>query len=142
MIAKTITFKELDEAIRVAFSEDKKIYELYDPNVVVENVDQISEDIIKKLKTHSGIVLKGVYEKNRLIGFFVRAGGLLVSFSLAMQYRVRKYLNNFWHLIREEFKGIFKCYLWSKNKRAIKFLQKHGAIITNWNDLLTELTIP
>lgn len=142
MIAKTITYKELGEAIKIAFAEDAKIYELYDPNVIVENVDQISEDIIRKLKTHNNIILKGIYDKNKLIGFFVRAGGLLVSFSLAVQYRTRKYLNNFWRLIQREFKGIFKCYLWSKNQRAIKFLQKHGAIITNWNDLLTELTIP
>lgn len=142
MIAKAITYKELEKAIKIAFDGDDKIYGLYDPNAIVTNLEEISADIVKKIKTHEKAVLKGIYEKNKLIGFFVRAGGLLVSFSLAMQYRVRKYLNSFWQLIKEEFRGIFKCYLWSKNQRAIKFLCKHGAIITNSNNLLTELTCP
>lgn len=142
MIAKTITYKELEGAIKVAFDGDTGIYKMYDPKVIVSNTNEISSDILKKVKTHGDAILKGVYDKNKLIGFFVRVGGLLVSFSLAVSYRVRKYLNNFWHLIKEEFKGIFKCYLWNKNERAIKFLKKHGMVITNWNEYLTELTCP
>lgn len=142
MIAKTITYSELDLAIKTAFDGDSKIYEMYDPKAIVTNTDEISNDIIKKVRTHDKAILKGVYDKNKLIGFFVRVGGLLVSFSLAVPYRIRKYLNNFWQLIREEFKGTFRCYLWNQNKRAIRFLKKHGMIITNWNELLTELTCP
>ena len=142
MIARTIDYKELEKAIRVAFKEDKDILNLYDPLATVESVEDIVSDIIKKIKTHGKAVIKGLYEKNKLSGFFIRAGGLLISFGMAVEYRVRKYKNKLWQLIRDEFKGIFKCYLWTTNQRAIKFLQKCGMVITNSDERLTELTCP
>jgi hypothetical protein len=142
MIAKTIEYNELEKAIRVSFKDDKDILTLYDPLVKTETVEDIVSDIVKKIKTHGKVIIKGVYEKNKLIGFFIRAGGLLVSFGIAVEYRVRRFKNKLWQLIREEFKGIFKCYLWTTNQRAIKFLQKCGMIVTNSDERLTELTCP
>lgn len=142
MIAKIIDYNELEKAIRVAFKDDKDMLTLYDPLVTVENVEDIVSDIVKKIKTHGKSVIKGLYEKNKLAGFFIRAGGLLISFGIAVEYRVRKFKNKLWQLIIDEFKGIFKCYLWTTNQRAIKFLQKCGMIVTNSDERLTELTCP
>lgn len=142
MIAKTIEYREFEKAIRSAFKDDPDMLTLYDPLAHVKSLDDIVNDIVKKIKTHGKAVVKGLYEKNKLAGFFIRVGGLLVSFGIAVEYRVRKFKNKLWQLIREEFKGIFKCYLWTTNQRAIKFLQKCGMVITNSDERLTELTCP
>lgn len=142
MIARIITYKELEAAVRISFKDDNKILSLYDPLVMPETIEDIVSDVVKKVKTHPKIVLNGLYDKNKLIGFFIRAGGLLVSFGLAVEYRVRKFKQQLWKLIRNEFKGIFKCYLWTNNQRAIQFLQKMGMIVTNFDERLTELTCP
>lgn len=140
MNARPITYKQLEQAIKIAFNGDEDIFKYYDSSSKVETVEDIAIDIIKKIQTHDEIVIKGVYDKNKLVGFYVIARRLLISFSLSVSYRVRKYLNEFWSLIREEFKGVFKCYLWTDNVRAIKFLIKHGMRVTNYNNTLTELT--
>jgi hypothetical protein len=140
MIAKPITYKELESAIRAAFKDDPKMIDIYDPFAKVESIGDIVTDIVTKIKTHPNPQINGLYEKNKLIGFFIRAGGLLVSFGIAVEYRIRKFKNQFWKLVRVEFKGIFKCYLWTNNQRAIKWLQKMGMLVTNCDERLTELT--
>jgi hypothetical protein len=126
MIAKSINNTQLKEAIRIAFMGDNDIYSLYDPSVEVKNVDEIVVDIIKKVDTHPEIVTKGIYEKNQLIGYIIYNRVALISFALNINYRLRKYLREFFALIRKEIKGKFNCFLWSKNVRAIKFLVKNG----------------
>ncbi len=140
MVSKKINNTEFKEAIRKAFSEDKDIYSLYCPRIVVENVTDIVNDISGRIGGDvKRAVIKGVYEKNELIGYYVYEGKTLVSFALEVKYRNRKYLKEFWRKIREDLKGGFQCFLWSKNKRGYRWLEKNGMKIVAQDELLTHL---
>jgi hypothetical protein len=141
MFAHAITYKTLNEAIRIAFSKDENILSLYDPTKKVECLEDIVEDISRKIKEYDDgeLTMQGVYEKNNLIGYFVYRHKLLISFSLNIRYRIRKYLNKFFQLIKERFKGTFHCILFSRNIRAIKWLIKNNMQIGLRNDLITQL---
>jgi len=140
MISKNINITQFKEAIRIAFDNDKQIYSLYCPNVVVNSVDDIVNDISSRIgKDASKATIKGVYEKNELIGYYVYEGKTLISFALGVKHRTRKYLKEFWHKIRSDLKGGFQVYLWSRNRRGYRWLQKNGMKIVAQNDLLTHL---
>lgn len=139
MIAKTITYKELELAIKVAFADDPKIIELYDPNVVVNSVDDIAGDILRKVKDHGEVQIKGVYDKNKLVGYFIRRGGLLISFGISMEYRLRQFKRGLFDIIKKDFRGMFICFLWSKNVRAIRYLEKNGMKVMQTDHQLTKL---
>lgn len=142
MTSKEITYTLLGKAIEVAFKEDKHIYSLYDPNVKVETLEDIVKDIPRKIKGFKSPILRGVYEKEELIGYFVYQGKMLISFSIAMKYRVRKYLREFFNLINKELKGDFVCYLWKRNLRAIKYLQKNGLEVFDYAEDVAKLCTP
>jgi hypothetical protein len=139
MIAKTITYREFEKAIRVAFDDDADVYKLYDPKVPVQNVDDIIRDIVLKVRTYENAVYKGVFEKDKLIGYYVYEDNSLVSFGLNIQYRVRNYLREFFGIIKKELTKPFFCVLHSRNVRAVKFLLKHGCSVNNTNPLQTQL---
>lgn len=140
MITKDINKKQFKDAIKIAFDADKVIYNLYCPHVKVETVDDIVDDISARIgKDVSKATIKGVYEKNELIGYYVYHGKTLVSFALNVKYRNRKYLKEFWNKIRSDLKGSFQAFLWSKNIRAAKWLEKMGMKIIAQDNLLTHL---
>jgi|ERR1700748_256805 len=139
MIVKDISGDEFKKAISIAFSNDSQILSLYDPNVTVESVEEIVQDIIKKVTEHGNVQCKGIYDKNKLVGYFVRGAGMLISFGLCVQYRVRKYKKELFALIKEDFKGMFVCFLWSKNVRGIRYLEKCGMKVIQTDYQLTKL---
>src|SRR6185295_14811665 len=107
MIAKDITYPELQKAIKISLDYDMDIVSLYDPNISVETIEDVQKDIFRKLSSVEGMKLKGVFEKGDLIGYYTFKGGVLISFALACQYRTRSFLRKFFSLIKEEFKGCF-----------------------------------
>lgn len=139
MIAREITYDQLKEAIKIAFQGDIDIFKYYDPAIKVESVDQIVDDVSKKISDYEKFKMFGVYEKNNLVGYFVSRGGLLVSFALSMPYRNRKYKRVFFSLIKDHFKGLFMCFLWTNNQRAVGFLKKCGMRVLESNHLITQL---
>ena len=140
MISKEIKYEGLYNAIKTSFEEDRNIVKLYDPNVQVESIDDVVNDINRKIfeiKEHC--IFKGVYEREKLIGYYVYAELILISFSLSSQYRTRGYLRDFFSLIRRDLGKKFICKLWSKNTRAIKWLLKNNLEIIEEKDNITEL---
>lgn len=145
MISKEINKEQFAKAVRVAFTDDKHIYGLYNPNVSVKSVDDIVNDITHRIATDTaeGAIIKGVYEKGVLIGYYVYDSNMktLVSFGINVAYRTRRLLQNTWTLIRHDLKGIFQAFLWTRNIRGVKWLQKNGMKIIAQNDLLTQLIL-
>lgn len=139
MISKPITYDQLEEAIKISFKDDKFIIELYDPNVVVTSVDDIAADIIRKVKEHGKVQMKGIYDKNKLVGYFIRGGGMLISFGIAVEYRLRQFKRGLFDIIKKDFKGMFVCFLWSKNVRGIRYLEKNGMKVMDSDRQLTKL---
>lgn len=139
MTAKGITYKEFEKAIRIAFEGDSNIYKLYDPKAPVQNIDDIVRDILLKIRTYENAVYRGIFEKEKLIGYYVYEDNSLVSFGLNMQYRVRNYLREFFGIIKKELSKPFFCVLHSRNVRAVKYLLKQGCTINDTNPLQTQL---
>ncbi len=142
MIAKQVTYKKMPEAIRVAFEGDKDIFSLFDPNVKVETVDDIVNDISKKLQgwgEHGDVHYFGVYNKNELSGYFAYRNKMLISFALTTKLRTRNYLNEFFSLIKKELNGKFEVVLWNRNTRGLKWVQKQGMKAVGGNEFITRL---
>lgn len=144
MIAKEITYKQLKEAIIISFNQDNDIIALYDPNILVNTIEEVQNDIYRKLKEFESmdqISIKGIYEKGEIIGYYFRRNGLLISFALACAFRTRSFLRQFFSLIKKDFQGCFMCYLWNKNERGIRWLLKNGMQVHHRDNHITQLII-
>jgi hypothetical protein len=139
MIAKTIKYNELESAVRVAFSEDKKIFELFDRSVKVETLDELVINVMLKIRTYENAMYRGVYVKGVLAGYFVFEGDSLISFGLNIGYRTRHILREFFGLMKKEMTKPFFCILWSRNVRAVKWLIKNGCKVNDSNPSQTQL---
>jgi hypothetical protein len=145
MIAKTINNDKLKEAIKIAFDGDNAITQFYDPHKKIETVDDIVGDVYFKISEFSALAntsqveIKGLYEKGNLVGYYVFKPSLLISFSVSVQYRTRPYLKAFWGLVKKDLNSRFNCFLWNKNIRARKFLQKMGMEVIKVDNLITQL---
>ena len=140
MISKIINNEEFKNAIRVGFNEDNVIYSLYCPKVKVLCIDDIIDDIFNRIKSDTrNITIKGVYEKNKLIGYHAYDDKTLISFALNTNYRSRKYLHAFWDLISKDLRGGFDAFMWTINQRGIKWLLKNNMKIGDSDNLITHL---
>jgi len=139
MIAKPITYKEFEMAIKTVFEGDKDAVALYDPKATIESVDDIIRDVVLKVRTYENAIYKGIFEKGKLIGYYVYEDNSLVSFGLNPQYRIRNYLREFFGIIKKELSKPFFCVLHSRNLRGVKWLRKMGMEINDSNPLQTQL---
>jgi len=143
MTTKTIPYSQLESAVRVTFENDKEIFKFYDKKAVVTNLDELGSDVAKKLKEYADVFqdteFKIVVDKNKTVGYIVFKEETLISFGLAFEYRQRKYLNEFFSLIKKELRGRFIVMLWSRNIRAVKWLMKNGLKILDTNPETTTL---
>lgn len=139
MIAKKITYEELESAIRIAFEGDGDIYRFYDKNVIVTSLDELVSDIMKKVSGYPMARFKAICYKKKVVGYFVYDEGLLISFALNVKYRTPEHLSDFFGRIKHTINGLFYCHLWSRNIRAVKFLMKQGMQIVDTNPHITKL---
>lgn len=113
---------------------------MYDPNVKIESIEDVVKSISEKIFEIKDLcVCKGVYEKGKMIGYYTYTNMLLISFSLSSQYRTRKYLREFFSMMRKDLGKEFVCRLWSTNKRAIKWLIKNDMEVLEEKDNIVEL---
>lgn len=127
MITKTISYSQLSGAIKAAFTDDKDLLSLYDPNVPVTSIEEIVSDILAKALSHGeNVVYKQVFVNNQLSGYFFYKERMLISFGINKEYRKRQYTRDFFRTIKREMGSHLTCILWSKNVRAIKYLLKMG----------------
>ena len=119
------------------------MFKFYDKKADVTTLDELVSDVVRKVKDYFEVfpdtVFKVVIEKGKTIGYIVFKEATLISFGLAIEYRQRKYLNEFFSLIKKELRGRFVCMLWSRNIRAVKFLMKNGLKILDTNPEVTTL---
>ncbi len=141
MMLKSIEYEKLKPAIKVAFEHDKDIFKYYDPNVPITSVNEIVEDIYRKIGEYEGqLKIYEVYERFNLAGYIVAREDRLISFGLAVEYRFRKHLNNFFSLIKGLLGKNFYCLLWTRNIRAAKWLIKNGMTETFYDNNIIKLS--
>ena len=125
---------EMENAIRAGFEGDDEIAKYYDPDVTEEiTLDLIVRDITNKIKQERVFYLLNTFKvclNNKVIGFVVLVNEpnskRLFSFSVAKQYRNRMVLSGLFEWIKNYFNSDFECYLYIKNERAIRWLEKCG----------------
>lgn len=140
MTTRSINNEQFKQAVRLSFEGDNEIYGLYNPSITVQSVDDIVNDIPSRIQSDvRKIDVKGVYDKDSLVGYYAYANDTLVSFGLSIKYRKRKYLKEFWHLIRRDLRGAFQCHLFTRNIRGVKWLGKNGMKIFKQDNLITHL---
>lgn len=124
----------IKEVIRFAFDNDEEIFKYFDPNFPnVKNLDDLVENIYEKIVSHEHIFETKFVNLKYGYFFYVVSPRLLISFGVNVNYRMPYLLDNFWSEIKKELGNNFSCFLWDKNKRAIKWLQKNGMKIDNKN---------
>lgn len=140
MTTKLIDNNQIQEAIKIAFENDAKLMDLYDTSVKVNGIEDIVKDVTRKVLTHQDRILwKGVFEKDKLIGYYVYNPFMLISFGVNIKYRKRKYLRKYFSIMREELGKGFVCHLHSRNIRGIKWLLKNKMEIVYSNTQITKL---
>lgn len=131
----------LKQCILKAFSGDKKLIEKY--HIRGDSLNDCVVDTFNKILDESQnttLDWYGVYDDEEgEIGFVVisKAFDVLYSFGLNINYR-ENYSSLFFDDISKLFDDCFRCGLWSKNTRAIEYLERHGMEVIS---LDTEKTI-
>lgn len=123
------------DVIRNVFENDEDIFKFFDPSAEVKNVDEIVENIYDKIKSYDGIFETKFIQVVNGYFFYIVEPKLLISFGLNKEYRNDYEFKIFWHEIIEEIGNKFECFLFSKNIRAIKWVQKMGMKIKNETEL-------
>jgi hypothetical protein len=129
--------------IQKAFEDDFLIYDFFDPNVNVSSIDEIVENIHTKILEYEDLfecVFEGLDDG---YFFYTKEPKLLVSFGVNINSRNKERLSEFWDLICKSIGDDFNCFLWYKNSRGIKWLQKMGMKIEDTiaieNNFITRL---
>lgn len=130
------------------FKDDTDLLLYYDPESSAKNNLEASIEIYNKLIEHSlkhKCVFKKIFDMGYIFYFKKRrlffTEKVLVSFCVKPAYRDSDCLKWFGDVIKVEIGRHFKCYLYNKNTRAIKFLEKIGMKIVKSNNLITLLSI-
>jgi hypothetical protein len=137
---RIIPLKLLPNYVRIAFKGDNKLNEYHITGS--NDLDKCVEDTIDKIKETSTLfelLLLSVIFDGQTIGFTVLGGGLLYSFGINNKYRVKEILTEWIQEIKDLLDNDFKCILWNKNSRAIKFLERQGMKIEDKNNDYTTL---
>lgn len=138
---KLVDHTDFYAAIAKGFENDNDIFSLYDPNVTVNNLNELTDDIFLKITGWDqgygeAIVKKGVYYNKELIGYFCYQDIQLLSFAVNIKFRSKEILDELFMLIKKEI-PYFIIYLWNKNIRAIKWLNKYGMKeLVNYNSII------
>lgn len=132
------------QAIRKAFEGDNDILKYADPSETYDDVEALCKRIEDKLIEHSKTYLCKfitVIRDNDVAGyFFYRVFPVtLISFGINKAYRKDA---SFFAEIKKELGRDFDCYVFSRNVRALKWLQKNGMKILFQSDLVTFLESP
>jgi len=114
------------EHVAMAFEGDNEILEYYDSTVEVSTVDQVVDDIYRKLLEYDALF--EFYFIPVECGYFSYIPGYAISFGRSVKNRDAKRLQKFWQQILEQLGGTFECALWTKNTRAINWLKKMGMV--------------
>jgi hypothetical protein len=120
---------ELEKCVNIAFKHDKKLIEKY--HILGGTLEDCVRDTKLKIIEESGRITldwyKVINDYGSVIGFLIvsHAYNLLYSFGLNIDSR-EEYKKVFFDEVSSMFGGEFTCGLWSKNDRAIRFLESMG----------------
>jgi hypothetical protein len=137
MTAKRVNIEDLKAYIEAAFWGDAEIVNYFDPYHNLKKWEDASWIVHNKiLFDYAECNLIGLEVNGSKVGYFVYSDNLLISFGINIEYRKKEELGKMWGIIKDNIGGHFQCVLFSKNTRAINFLNKCGM-----DSLLESVTI-
>jgi len=116
-------------AIYAAFVGDDDVCNHCDPDAEDKTPDGISLDVYGKLMDWEDVcfgTFKKVKVEGKEAGFVYCFDDILVSFGVNKAYRNKDFLSSFFADIVETMGGDFVTFMWERNTRAIKWLEKNG----------------
>ncbi len=117
----------MKEYIYIALEGDDSIVDFFDPTIPVSNPKEAAEKIYDKLMAnYPEAELRPLKHDGQVIGYFAWLPGLLISFGVNIHYRKKKVLEEVWDMIAKTVGDDFSCILYTRNSRAIKWLQRCG----------------
>lgn len=129
-----MTYKNIYE-----YFEGDNLIDYYDPTSKAKTHDEAVMDIYQKLVEHSK-ERKCEFVRDE-IGYIFYSEDLLISFCVKKACRDKSNLAYFGNLIKDRLGQHFDCFLFTKNKRAIRFLERIGMKVEEKNHLITLLRI-
>jgi hypothetical protein len=117
------------EAIKLAFIGDSEIQYNCDPDNPDKSQIGVVEDVYRKLMEYEDLFIGSfvvLNDEGKDVGFIYCLRGLLVSFGVSKSHRTKEFLPRVFDTIRETAGDEFDTYMWSRNERAIKWLERCG----------------
>jgi hypothetical protein len=117
------------EAIKLAFVGDSEIQYNCDPDNPDKSEIGIVDDVYKKLIEYEDLFIGNFVVLNdggKDVGFIYCLPNLLVSFGVNKLHRTKEFLPKVFETIQKVAGDEFEVYMWSRNKRAIKWLKRCG----------------
>lgn len=127
-----ISIAQLPELVAISYSGDNELFTKYhvEPNLDwQESVNKTMELIQEAANEVKTSYYKVIYD-NKPVGFLVKFKGSLYSFGMAMKFRKKEILADFWNKIVDLMEDKFVCVLYRNNTRAINWLLKCGLFET------------
>lgn len=124
--------KEWKVCIEKSFEGDEDIFKNCDPDFAGASVKELVESVYGKLLDYEKFFPNAVFEKltvkSEPIGFFfyIPSEKLLVSFGVNKSFRNKVVLQQLFNRICKRLNGGFESFMWERNTRAIKWLERCG----------------
>lgn len=122
-------------AIKNAIEGDDEIFKYCDPIYAESTVDELIDSIHKKIldypKDYKDCFFSAFEIDRKVVGyiFCIKSPNFLVSFALNKKYRTAENLKQMFEEILDVFdNGHFESYMWARNERAIRWLEKCGMV--------------
>lgn len=130
-----MTYKNIYEF----FKNDSNLLEYFDPLSKAKTNEEAAMEIYQKLVEHAKE--KECFFERTEIGYIFFAHELLISFCIKPEFRNKETLKYFGNIIKSKLGAHFSCFLFNKNERGIRFLEKIGMKKQKSNELITLLSI-
>jgi len=130
-----MTYKNIYEF----FKNDSALLEYYDPTSKAKSNEEAAMEIYQKLVEHSKE--RECFFERTEIGYVFFAKELLISFCVKPEFRNKETLKYFGNIIKTKLGEHFNCFLFNRNERGIRFLEKMGMKKQQSNELVTLLSI-
>lgn len=125
--------------IKEYFNSDECLLEYYDPTSSVTSKEDAIIEIYQKLVDHARDK-KCEFVRDD-IGYIFFSKGLLISFCVKKECRDKSNLAYFGNLIKSKLGEHFNCFLFNKNQKSIRFLERIGMKSIKTDNLVTLLSI-
>lgn len=132
---KKVSKTELVSLVEIAYKNDDDLFEKYHVQKCNFEWAVISTlGMVHELSKERKVNYYKVIFKKEAIGYVVTFDNFLYSFGVAIKYRSKEVLSNYWKAIKEVLPKNFLSSLYINNERAINWLKKCGMKEVKIND--------